>query len=330
MKKRKLYISIVIIQLLLSITVFAEIGNSDLNLGKYGTFVSDSNLTIDNALAQKELPQNSNNQMLYLNLTTNEINKSFIYTVKLYDMSERILLATKYNICSDICLSYNIPNDILGHSIGVVLTAESGTGYVYTELIISSNKIASENFDEIADVGSISANYSDWAQKYIQTARNLKILPNELDKFYTCIINRKDFCYLVYNLLNYIEKIDVSEQPYIFEDVNCPQVNTLYTMGIISGYDNKSFLPNKSITREEATIILAKIIMRYQKLPLNDIRNVYSDDCYIDDWAKDSVYLMQQLNIMTGTNNDFSPHSICTKEQAITAIMRLYNILNQK
>ena len=92
MKKRKLYISIVIIQLLLSITVFAEIGNSDLNLGKYGTFVSDSNLTIDNALAQKELPQNSNNQMLYLNLTTNEINKSFIYTVKLYDMSERILL----------------------------------------------------------------------------------------------------------------------------------------------------------------------------------------------------------------------------------------------
>ena len=122
----------------------------------------------------------------------------------------------------------------------------------------------------------------------------------------------------------------MSEQPYIFEDVNCPQVNTLYTMGIISGYDNKSFLPNKSITREETAIILAKIATRYQPVPLNYIRNVYSDDCDIDDWAKDSVYLMQQLNIMTGTNNDFSPHSICTKEQAITAIMRLYNILNQK
>lgn len=330
-KKSKVCILIAVIQLFSILTAFADTKDLGFSLGKYGTFVSDNNLTIDNALVQKELPQDLDNQILYLNLTTNEIDKSFLYTVKLYDISERVLLATKYNVCSDICLSYNISNNILGHSIGVTLTAESGNGYVYAELLASDNKIVSEKFDEITDIDYISTNCSDWAQTYIQTARSLKILPNELDRFYTCIVNREDFCHLAYNLLNHMEEIDISEQTHIFEDVNCPQVDALYAMGVISGYDNQSFMPNRSITREEAAIILKKITKHFQKLPLTDERNIYNDDCYIDNWAKDSVYVMQQLNIMTGTdNNNFSPHSNYTKEQAIVTIMRLYNILNKK
>ena len=190
----------------------------------------------------------------------------------------------------------------------------------FDEIIPDVNKKTSD------DVGC-----SNWALKDIIVMSEENILPAEMRNGYTKKINRYDFSIIAYNLLKTTGNISYRyEDVSFFHDTKSMEINYLFNIGIINGKSETEFAPYDELTREEAAIIISRMANYLDiSVEANDSFR-YGDDYNISNWAKDSVYLMRQLNIMTGTNNDFYPRSICTKEQAITAIMRLYNILNQK
>ena len=106
------------------------------------------------------------------------------------------------------------------------------------------------------------------------------------------------------------------------------------TAGIISGYEDGTFKPNNSITREEASMLLYKTAQYmgyndfYEDYKLSDYK--YADDEEIGEWAKEAVYQMNKAEIMTGMGDDmFSPKSNYTNEQSISTIMRLYDLQNK-
>lgn len=167
-----------------------------------------------------------------------------------------------------------------------------------------------------------------WAVEPIVNAIRSNILPIELAEKYTADISRLDFCKIAYQLFPDDKKL--LDCPIPFSDTNSKEIEFLSAVGIISGKTEKTFAPNDYITREEAATILTRITDYFKKSSITDTKKIYSDDYYIADWAKDSVYSMQQCNIMIGTdNNKFEPQTNYTKEQAIATIMRLYNILNK-
>lgn len=54
----------------------------------------------------------------------------------------------------------------------------------------------------------------------------------------------------------------------------------------------------------------------------------YSDKGQISDWAFTAVFYMREMGIMVGTSDtEFSPKATYTAEQAITTVIRLYEIL---
>ena len=56
----------------------------------------------------------------------------------------------------------------------------------------------------------------------------------------------------------------------------------------------------------------------------NHIEKKYNDSGCISEWAEKSVLDMQQLGIMIGDENGyFNPQNNCSKEEIITAIMRI-------
>lgn len=167
---------------------------------------------------------------------------------------------------------------------------------------------------------------SRWSVQDIDRSISLGYINENMQTEYTNPINRKDFCIILYNILNKNGSLEPVEQKYVFKDIFMTEIDSLVSVGIINGRTTDTFGAKDNITREEAATIVAKTV-GYLQLPLIENNSFkYSDDISISQWAKNSVYTVKQLGIMEGiNNNNFEPKGIYTKEQAIVTLMRLYD-----
>lgn len=110
---------------------------------------------------------------------------------------------------------------------------------------------------------------------------------------------------------------------FAFDDITDVDLNTaiddLISFGIISGYEDGSFQPDKNITRAEFSK-MAVCAMGYNYF-----------ECEIDDsftdvglsyWGKDYIYISKKLGIVHGTTETtFEPEKNITYEQAIKMLI---------
>lgn len=172
---------------------------------------------------------------------------------------------------------------------------------------------------------------SPWAQKELERAYALNVAPYRMkDKMvYTDNMNREMFCDILASMLKLKDKLPEAGEEQ-FTDTDNENVARLWNAGIISGYDDVTFGPQNSITREEAAMLLYKAAMYmgcddfYEDYRLSDY--TYADENDIGDWAKEAVYQMNKISVMSGMENDmFAPKGNYTNEQSIATIMRLYD-----
>ena len=101
-----------------------------------------------------------------------------------------------------------------------------------------------------------------------------------------------------------------------------PNVNNAAALGIVTGYEDGTFRPYKTISRQEAAAMLDRL---YQVLGgKTDVvsEKVFADDAKIGNWARGSVYAMRQTGIMQGKeNNQFCPTDGYTAEQSIVTCL---------
>lgn len=183
--------------------------------------------------------------------------------------------------------------------------------------------VGSDNYAEYDS--AVMTEYSEWSEAYIQKAINNDFLTKDMQYGYKEYITRQHFCEIVYNMLIKwgMESISTSQ---VFDDTNSLPVNSLYAMGIINGKSEKNFYPNDGLSREEAAAILSRVAM-LMDVKTNVSEFKFDDDNEISDWARESVYRMYSCNVMNGISNKlFSPKNKYTKEQAITTVVRLYEL----
>ena len=216
-------------------------------------------------------------------------------------------------------------------------------GYYYVE-DADGNRFKSadgqkwENYNHRMPLANITFNKSKpskWAEKEVKRAYSLDVAPYRYKDtlVYTDNMTREKFCIILANMLKAKDKLP-TEQNVKFSDTTREEVSLLGTVGIISGYEDGTFKPNNSITREEASMLLYKTAQYmgyndfYEDYKLSDYK--YADDEEIGEWAKEAVYQMNKAEIMTGMGDDmFSPKSNYTNEQSISTIMRLYDLQNK-
>lgn len=133
-------------------------------------------------------------------------------------------------------------------------------------------------------------------------------------------ITRADFAVMIARMLEAdLDSVtlnpfnDVSTSAYYFKAIAYG-----YEAGYLGGYEDGSFKPSKTITRQE----MAKIFAVALDLELKKTTDVFNDDHKIAAWAKDYVYACKVAGIMEGTNNAFNPTNTATRAQTAAVIVR--------
>lgn len=117
----------------------------------------------------------------------------------------------------------------------------------------------------------------------------------------------------------------------VFTDVSASDwyntyVGTAQQLGITNGYEDGSFRPNDTISREEMSTMLyrAAEVLSVIIESANNAQN-FEDDWNIQDYAKIPVYKMRSAGILNGVgNNMYDPKNDCTRAQSAVAIYNMF------
>jgi len=117
-----------------------------------------------------------------------------------------------------------------------------------------------------------------------------------------------------------------------FADVNIsewygPYVAWAAQNGIVNGFEDGTFQPNQSITREQMSLVIMRFA-DFQGLELADTvsGSTFSDDRLISSWAKSAVYQAQRAGILRGRDTgEFDPKGTATRAEVCTMLNRYIN-----
>ncbi len=156
-----------------------------------------------------------------------------------------------------------------------------------------------------------------WAESYINTAVNQKIITGYPDgKFQPDkAVTRAEFATMVNKALGNtgtesLTFSDVSYGEWYYNDV-AKAVAAAYT----AGYDDNTFRPNNPITRQEAAVMISRIVPTYGE---DANLKTYSDYGSIADWAYDAVEKVNGKGYI-GAYNDGKIHPADQLTRAQTA-----------
>ncbi len=101
-------------------------------------------------------------------------------------------------------------------------------------------------------------------------------------------------------------------------------ISALITKGIISGYSDGTIKPDKNISRAELAVSIMKAL---GLKPLDNAKVDFKDAKSIPSWALGYIALAKQSGIIQGNaDNTFSPNKECSRQEAITMIMRAFKL----
>ncbi len=180
---------------------------------------------------------------------------------------------------------------------------------------------------EFGDVNSVP-----WAKKSISSLSSLGIINgvNSVSfnpKAYTC---RADFVLVVSRLLG----LD-GDAENVFTDVNssayyAKAVALANKFDIVKGFDGK-LMPKNNITRQDAIVILSRVLDRCGKLEKGSESDLqgFSDFGYISPYAKQAVADFVHMGIVKGDNSKkLNPASYINRAEMAVMIDRIYDILD--
>jgi uncharacterized repeat protein (TIGR02543 family) len=144
-------------------------------------------------------------------------------------------------------------------------------------------------------------------------------------------VTRAEAATILFRLISDEYRANVWSQSNPFADINTEKwynnaISTMHNAGLVTGYNDGSFRPDKEITRAE----FAALIVRTMGLGhVKDIAlNIFSD--INDHWAKDYINIAYMHNWVQGYNGGtFNPNRPITRAEVAALINRALNRLPQ-
>lgn len=168
------------------------------------------------------------------------------------------------------------------------------------------------------------------------------LIPQQLRKNYAAAITRAEFCHMIAAFLQ--ERTGMTLQQLMaaqnltestFTDCNDASVKAAGAMGIVAGYPDGSFKPQKTITRQEAATMLTRLAKFCGMENPNAESVKFTELDTMQAWAKEGVSFISACEdktngkrVMGGTGNGkFSPMGLYTREQSAMTMIRLLHAL---
>lgn len=180
----------------------------------------------------------------------------------------------------------------------------------------------------LSDLAVRNPKPSAWAAGQIEDAVKLGLVPENLQYNYTTATTRAEFCALAVALYETVTGKEITARAS-FSDTTDVNVQKMAALGVVAGVGDGKFAPDRKLTREQAGMVLAQLASALGK-PLAENTASFADNAKISSWASKAVGQVQGAGIMSGTsNNNFSPKNDYTREQSISTILRMYDLLNK-
>lgn len=121
------------------------------------------------------------------------------------------------------------------------------------------------------------------------------------------------------------EDIDGGFSDVDMNDWYAPYVNTAADMGIVSGIGRGLFGVGEKITRQDMAVLIARYLEK-EGCVLNSVAGTaFTDDKTIADYAKESVYALKNLELISGmTDGSFRPGDNATRAQSAQMLYSVY------
>ncbi len=165
-----------------------------------------------------------------------------------------------------------------------------------------------------------------WAKPYITTAIEKKLVSGYDDGTFrpNATVSRAEFSHMLNAVLGNNATAAIS-----FSDVKTSSwyynaVQKAVAAGYAAGYDNGTFKPTASITRQEAAVMLSRIVPTYGK---GASLAKYKDASSVSSWATDAMARAVGKGYITGTGTDtnvkLDPSGKLTRAQAVVIVCKL-------
>lgn len=187
-------------------------------------------------------------------------------------------------------------------------------------------------------------NISEWAYNEVKAAAKYDIIPYSSFRLYVGntsfkeeTTTRREFCMFAKRLIKKVKPEILTDKSYRthksteFSDLksNPDDILPLPSLGIITGYEDGTLRPKNPITREEAAVMITRILALFDMT--DNTKTAYADEDKIQVWARDAVNTVAAYGIMNGTGyNLFSPQGNYTVEQTAVTMLRSYNYMKQQ
>ncbi|MDW5298779.1 MAG: glycosyl hydrolase family 18 protein [Sedimentibacter sp.] len=162
-----------------------------------------------------------------------------------------------------------------------------------------------------------------WAQDEIQKWFEMEYIAGYTDGSFKPeeFVTRAEFIKMANNLFNFTETckiafLDVNEDDWCYEEVQ-----KAYKAGYIIGESETQFAPNDFITREQAAIIITRLL----NIEGNESEaDVFVDSSQISSWSKEYVGAAAKMQIIKGyDDNSFKPQNNIKRSEAVVLLDRV-------
>ncbi|MFL8938382.1 S8 family serine peptidase [Rossellomorea oryzaecorticis] len=175
-----------------------------------------------------------------------------------------------------------------------------------------------------------------WAKDEIEVLASRKITSGKSETTFAPQqdLTRAEFAVLLSRTL----RLPTESYEGIFKDVKESKewayagVEAAYRAGIVKGNLDGTFSPDAKITREEMALMIVRAVGYQDETLLEGMEpsNKFKDDRHIGAFAKEAVYLANELGIIKGrADNSFDPKVHTTRAETAVMLYRMLNVLDE-
>lgn len=177
--------------------------------------------------------------------------------------------------------------------------------------------------------------YSTWAEPHVMEADENKIIPNSLGRYFYNDILRFQIAETLVQLVEVSTATTLSSSEVTFSDTALTSVAKAFDAEILNGMGDGSFGVSETATREQIAVMMVKTIDYLEKttgktlISRDTTLSGFSDTDDISDWARDSMAVMVNNQIMSGVGDgQLSPRSNTTIEQCFVMLNQIMHLVN--
>ena len=162
---------------------------------------------------------------------------------------------------------------------------------------------------------------ASWAVESVDQLKALNVLDEGVFNNYADYTTRADFAYLGVKLYEYYAGKAAVIGKEAFIDTSDEWVLKAKALGIVNGYSDGSFKPDRLIKRDELAVLFVNVLKASGVTYSRYDGDAFADDADIADWAKESVYIAKANGIISGVGgNRFDAKSNATMQQSFVML----------